>query len=158
MAELSCPVALLGAVAVSDRIVLPNVSRVSGARLRREFVDAETGEAAPREDQVKGYETESGEFVEFEPEEIAALVPDSDKKLCADRFVPLADVDLMFLDRPYFLAPAIWRGRRSTASSETRLPRKGGGPGAGGAVPAAAPRADPAGGRRPDRHDAGLRP
>ena len=105
VAELSCPVALLGAVAASDRIVLHNVSRASGARLRREFFDAETGEEVPREDQVKGYETESGEFVEFEPEEIAALVPDSDKTLCADRFVPLAEVDPLFLDRPYFLVP-----------------------------------------------------
>jgi len=158
VAELSCPVALLGAVAVSDRIVLPNLSRVSGARLRREFVDAETGEAAPREDQVKGYETESGEFVEFEPEEIAALVPDSDKTLCADRFVPLADVDLMFLDRPYFIAPAFGGGGGLPPRPRRACGGKGRGPGACGAVPAAAPRADPAGGRRPDRHDAGLRP
>lgn len=105
VAELSCPVALLGVVAAGERIVLHTVSRASGARLRREFVDAETGEEVPREDQVKGYETESGEFVEFEPEEIAALVPDSDKMLCADRFVPLAEVDPLFFDRPYFLAP-----------------------------------------------------
>lgn len=97
---------LLGVVAAGERIVLHTVSRASGARLRREFVDAETGEEVPREDQVKGQrDGKSAAFIEFELEEIAALAPDSDKTLCADRFVPLAEVDPLFLDRPYFLAP-----------------------------------------------------
>lgn len=105
VAELGCPVSLLSAVTTSDRIVLHNVSRSSGSRLRRELVDGETGAVVPREDQVKGYESDSGDFVEFEPEEIAALVPDGEKTLAAERFVPLAEVDPLFLDRPYFLVP-----------------------------------------------------
>src|SRR5690606_9060551 len=58
--ELSCPVALYTAASTSDRIAFHMLNRRTGHRLRRQFVDSETGKAVERDDQVKGYETAPG--------------------------------------------------------------------------------------------------
>jgi DNA end-binding protein Ku len=42
----------------------------------------------------------------LEPEEIAATVPQSDKSLAVAAFIPCADIDDLYFDRPYYLAPA----------------------------------------------------
>jgi DNA end-binding protein Ku len=58
-----------------------------------------------REDQVKGYEIENGDFVVLETEEIAAAVPESDKTLKIEAFVPCDEIDDVYFDKPYYLAP-----------------------------------------------------
>ena len=103
--ELVCPVALHAAASTSDRVSFHVVNRETGHRVRRVYVDAETGKPVEREDQVRGYETESGKTVILEPDEIAELIPESDKVLHLEAFVPCSEVDTLFLDRPYYLTP-----------------------------------------------------
>lgn len=104
--ELSCAVALYTAVSTSERISFHMVNRDTGHRLRREYVDSETGKPVDRDDQVKGYDLGEGEFVVLEPEEVAAVIPEADKTLDLDTFVACSDIDGVFFDRPYYLAPA----------------------------------------------------
>ena len=106
MAELACPVSLYTAVSTSDRIAFHTLNRATGHRVRRQFVDSETGKPVEREDQIKGYQVSQGEYVTFEPDEIASLLPESDKALAVDTFVPCREIDEVFLDRPYFLTPS----------------------------------------------------
>ena len=106
IAELSVPVGLYAAASTSERIVLHTINRSTGNRVRREFVDAETGEAVDRDDQVKGYEVTKGEYVSIEPDEIAAVMPQGDKTLTISAFVDLADVDDLYFDKPYYLGPS----------------------------------------------------
>jgi DNA end-binding protein Ku len=82
------------------------LNRRTGNRLQRQFADSETGAVVDREDQVKGYEAGSGEYIVLEPEEVAAAVPESDKTLSVSAFIRCSDVDDIYFDRPYFLAPA----------------------------------------------------
>jgi len=42
----------------------------------------------------------------LEPDEIAAVVPDSDKRLKVERFVACGEIDDVYFDRPYYLAPS----------------------------------------------------
>lgn len=105
IAELSCPVALYTAAATSERIAFHILNRDTGHRVRREFVDSETGKPVEADDQAKGYEVGQDEYVMLDPDEIAAAVPDSDKTLRIETFIPCADVDVVYLDRPYYLAP-----------------------------------------------------
>ena len=42
----------------------------------------------------------------FEPDEITAAVPEGDKTLAVSAFIPCAEVDDLYFDRPYYLAPA----------------------------------------------------
>lgn len=106
LGELSCPIALYTATSTSERISFHTLNRQSGNRVRREYVDAETGKPVPKEEQIKGYETAPGEYVLLEPEDVAAAVPVSDKKLTIEHFVGPGEVDDIYLDKPYYLAPA----------------------------------------------------
>ncbi|GGC60996.1 non-homologous end joining protein Ku [Chelatococcus reniformis] len=104
--ELTCPVALYTAASTSDRITLHTLNRETGHRVRRQFVDEESGEVVPPDDQVKGFPTDNGSYVIFQPEEIAAVMPESQKTLDVEAFVPAGEVDRVFFDKPYFLAPS----------------------------------------------------
>ncbi|KKX30645.1 Ku protein [Rhizobium sp. LC145] len=104
--ELSCPVALYTAASTSDRVSFHIINRETGNRVHRQMVDAETGREIDSEDIVKGFEVASGEYVILEPEEIKAAVPESDKTLSLETFIPCNGVDTLYLDRPYYLAPA----------------------------------------------------
>ncbi|MBS7540471.1 non-homologous end joining protein Ku [Ancylobacter lacus] len=105
LAELTCPVGLYTAASTSDRVSFHTLNRRTGHRVHRQFVDRDTGAVVEREEQVKGYELAPDSYLALEPEEIAAAVPDSDKTLAVDSFVPCAAIDDVFLDRPYYLAP-----------------------------------------------------
>jgi DNA end-binding protein Ku len=106
IADVTVPVGLYSAASTSERIALHTINRPTGHRVRREFVDAETGDAVERDDQVKGYEVAKGEYVSVEPDEIAAIIPHGDKTLTVSAFVDLAGVDDLYFDKPYYLAPA----------------------------------------------------
>ncbi|WP_020179442.1 Ku protein [Methylopila sp. M107] len=104
--EVACPIALYTAASTSDRIAFHTLNRETGNRVRRRYVDSETGEPVEHDDQVKGYEVSSGEYVTLEPDEVAAAVPDSDKTLEIDSFIACDDIDDVYFDKPYYLAPA----------------------------------------------------
>jgi DNA end-binding protein Ku len=110
IAELTCPVALYTAASTSDRIAFHTINRTTGNRVRRQFVDSDTGKTVEKDDQVKGYETGSGEYVVLEPEEVAAAVPHSDKTLAVNAFVRCRDIDDVYFDKPYYLAPSDGHG------------------------------------------------
>lgn len=106
IAEVSCPVALYTAASTSERISFHTINRRTGNRVHREFVDSETGKSVEREDQVKGYETSPGEHIVLTAEEVAAAVPDSDKVMSVEAFLPCGEVDDVYFDKPYYLAPS----------------------------------------------------
>ncbi|NKM38303.1 Ku protein [Rhizobium laguerreae] len=103
--EVAVPVALYTAASSSERIAFNTLNRKTGNRVRREFVDSETGDPVEREDQVKGFEIEDGRYVVLEPDEVAAAIPNSDKTLTVEAFIPCDEVDDVYFDKPYYLAP-----------------------------------------------------
>lgn len=109
LGALSCGVGLYAAASTSERVSLHLVNRATGGRLRRKYVDEETGETVETDDQIKGYEIAKGEFLPVEGDEIEAVVARSgdavkDKTIKVDGFLACADIDAAFLDRPYFIA------------------------------------------------------
>jgi DNA end-binding protein Ku len=106
LGEVSCPVALYTGASTAERVSFHILNRKTGHRVHREFVDAETGERVEAKQQVKGYETGGGDYIAFEPEEIATAVPEADKTLDVEAFVPCGQVDDVYFDRPYYLAPS----------------------------------------------------
>ncbi|PWL16558.1 Ku protein [Falsochrobactrum shanghaiense] len=103
--QLLCPVALYTAASTSERVSFHLLNRKTGNRLSREFVDSDTGKPVAREDQVKGYEVSSGNYISFDPEEVASAIPENDKTLNVTRFVKCNEIDDVYFDRPYYLAP-----------------------------------------------------
>ncbi len=104
--ELTCPVALYTAASTSERVTFHTINRSTGHRVHRQFVDSETGKPVEKNDQVKGYEVGRGDYVVLDPEEVAAAVPNSDKTLSVSAFIGCADIDDVYFDKPYYLAPA----------------------------------------------------
>ncbi|RAL97895.1 Ku protein [Agrobacterium sp. MS2] len=103
--EVACPVALYTAASSSERIAFNTLNRRTGNRVKREFIDSETGDPVERDAQVKGYEIENGQYIVLEPDEVAAAVPHSDKTLKIDAFIPCSEIDSVYFDKPYYLAP-----------------------------------------------------
>jgi DNA end-binding protein Ku len=103
--EVSCPVALYTAASSSERIAFNTLNRKTGNRVKREFIDSETGNPVERDDQVKGYEVDNGRYIVLEPDEVAAVVPESDKTLNIEAYIPCSQIDTTYFDKPYYLAP-----------------------------------------------------
>src|SRR5690349_20674848 len=77
----------------------------TGSRINQTRVDASTGEEVSYEDLVKGYEISSDRYVVIEPHELEAIEPRKTKTIGIEDFVGLADIDPIFYDHPYYLAP-----------------------------------------------------
>jgi len=112
---VSCPIGLYTAASTAERIAFHILNRKTGHRVHREFVDAETGERVEAKQQVKGYEIGTGDYIAFDPEEIAKAVPEADKTLDVKAFVPCDRVDDAYFDRPYHLAPSAPAGAEAFA-------------------------------------------
>jgi DNA end-binding protein Ku len=74
-------------------------------RIQMKRTNPVTGEDVPYERIVKGYEVAPDRYVIVEPEELEALEPRRTKTIDILDFVELADIDPIFYDHPYYLAP-----------------------------------------------------
>lgn len=106
IAEVTCPVSLYTAASTSERISFHTLNRKTGNRVQRQFIDEASGKPVESADQVKGYDKGNGEYVILEPEEIAAAIPESDKTLTVETFLPCDEIDDIFFDKPYYVAPS----------------------------------------------------
>ncbi|KQV41529.1 Ku protein [Rhizobium sp. Root1204] len=104
-AEISCPVALHSAASTSERVSFNTLNRMTGNRVRREYVDINTWKVVEKEDQIKGYEVDDNRYILFEPDELSAVVPPSDKTLRIQSYVPFQEIDDLYFDKPYYLLP-----------------------------------------------------
>jgi DNA end-binding protein Ku len=77
----------------------------TGSRINQKRVDASTGEEVAYEDLVKGYEISSDRYVVIEPGELEAVEPKKTKTIDIEDFVDLQDIDPIYYDHPYYLAP-----------------------------------------------------
>lgn len=102
---VSCPVALYPATSSRERISFHIMNRKTGDRTRYLVVDSETGEPVEPEDRVRGYEISKNNYVFVEDEEIESVKIESTHTIDIDNFVPRKEVDEIYLDSPYYLAP-----------------------------------------------------
>jgi DNA end-binding protein Ku len=101
---VSVPVQLFTAVRSHD-VRFTQLHEGTGARVKQRRVDAETGEEVPFDDIVKGYEVEPGRYVIVDPEELDELDPEASRLIEICDFVDQAEIDPVYYDRPYHLAP-----------------------------------------------------
>lgn len=104
--DLVCGVALYAATSTAERVSFHIINRKTNHRVSRRMVDSDTGRTVQRDDIVKGYETSGGTSVILEPEEIASVVPKSDKTLDVTSFIGAEEIDPVFFEKPYFLMPS----------------------------------------------------
>ncbi len=78
----------------------------TGSRIQQKRVDPTTGEEVPYENIVKGYELAPDRYVVITPEELESLDPAKTRSIDITDFVSLDDIDPIYFDHPYYLAPA----------------------------------------------------
>lgn len=77
----------------------------TGARIKYKKVSAADGDEVPAEQIIKGYELSSGAYVMVGDDEMAALDPEASRTIDIEEFVDLADIDPLFYDSAYLVAP-----------------------------------------------------
>lgn len=81
------------------------LSSKTGVRIAQKRVDPKTGEEVPYQDIVKGFELSPERYVLIEPGELETLQPKKTKTIEIEDFVELSEIDPVFYDHPYYLAP-----------------------------------------------------
>lgn len=102
---VSCPVALYPSASSSEKVSLHMLNGETGHRLKQQYVDAETGDVVERDDRVKGYEVSKGDYIIISDDELADVKIESSHTIDIERFVPKAEIDRVYFDNNYYLAP-----------------------------------------------------
>ncbi|HLU49661.1 MAG TPA: Ku protein, partial [Planctomycetota bacterium] len=74
--------------------------------LTRRYECPEHGRFLSRDEIVRGYELDDGEFVVVTDDELESLAPEKSRAIDLRKFVDIAEVDPMYFRRSYFLTPA----------------------------------------------------
>jgi len=109
---VNVPVGLYSAT--EDRSIHFNQFRAgTSERIRNKRVSEQTGEEVAYSDIVKGYDLGGGEYVILTPEELTSLAPGPSHTIEVTDFVELSEIDPIYFDKPYFLAPHGKNGDRA---------------------------------------------
>ena len=103
---VTCAVELSGATTQSEKVSFRTLNRQTGNAVRRQYMDSASGKPVNEKSEVRGYEVEKDEFLIIEDEDIEAVQIESSHTLSLDSFVEKADVDPVYIEKPYYLTPA----------------------------------------------------
>lgn len=101
---VTCPVALYTATSSGGDVHFNLINPKTNNRIKMITTDPDTG-PVDRADLVKGYEVSDGQYVLLTDEEIKSVKLESTKTIDIERFVPATDIDRIYWDNPYYLAP-----------------------------------------------------
>jgi DNA end-binding protein Ku len=102
---LNVPVRLYSAVARRN-IALREIRESDNARIKHRRVAEGTDEEVPYESIIKAYEVTPGQYVPLTKDELQAMAPEKTRAIEVQDFVDLDQIDPMYFDSPYYLAPA----------------------------------------------------
>lgn len=81
------------------------IHKECGSRLKMQYICATEGEVVERDDMVKGYEFARGQYVLFSEDELKALDAQGNNQIDIEEFVPLDQVDRLYVDKTYYVGP-----------------------------------------------------
>lgn len=101
---VSCPVKLFPATSASERISFNQLHKDTHNRINMKPVDPELG-LVERSDLVRGYEYEDKQYIIIEDSDLEAVRIESSHTMNIEAFVDQDEVDVIYQDAPYYLAP-----------------------------------------------------
>ena len=101
---VTCPVALYTATNAGGDVHFNLINPKTNNRIKMITTDPDTG-PIERSSLVKGYEVAKGEYILLTDEEIKSVKLESTKTIEIERFVPADEIDRIYWDNPYYLAP-----------------------------------------------------
>jgi len=102
---VNIPVGLYSATRSGNDIKFRMLRRTDRSPIRYKRVAETDGREVPWEEIVKGYEYEKGQFVILDEEDFKRVNLASNQTVDIKEFVKLEEIDPMYFDQPYFLAP-----------------------------------------------------
>lgn len=122
---VSCPVALFPATSSSERVSFHLINRETGHRLKQQYVDSVSGDVVEPQDRMRGYEIGKGDYVPVEDEELKDVQIESTHTIEIESFVPRAEIDDVFLDNRYYVAPDDKVGEEAFAVIREAMRKRG---------------------------------
>ena len=104
LALVSIPVEIYTATKSGAKISFNQIHEPSGKRVKYEKVVPGIG-PIDTDEIIKGYEVSKGEYVLLEDEEIEAVKIESRKTLELVQFVDQGEIDPLYFEKPYYVAP-----------------------------------------------------
>ena len=101
---VNVPIKLYSAVS-KKTVRFHQLHGTTGTRIQQRRVDPSTGEEVPYEEIVKGYEIGKERYVVITPDELESLDPEKTRTIEIEDFVEEAEIDPIYYDHPYYLAP-----------------------------------------------------
>jgi DNA end-binding protein Ku len=102
---VSVPVALYSATHEHE-VSFHQFEKGTSDRIRYRRVNERTGDEVEYDDIVKGADVGGGDYVMLEHDELDSVAPGRSRSLEIHRFVDLGDVDPIYYQKTYYLAPA----------------------------------------------------
>src|SRR6516165_9367113 len=121
----SCPIALYPATSEREKISFHQLNKNTGHRIKYRKVDAETGNEVESSDIIKGYEVGKDQYIEIDPEELEAVAIESKRTIDIDEFVPKEEIDELYLNSPYYIAPDGEVGQQAFAVIREAIRKEG---------------------------------
>ncbi|MEQ8410131.1 MAG: Ku protein [Erythrobacter sp.] len=104
LALVAIPVELYSATKAGSKIRFNQIHEPSGKRISHEKVVPGIG-PVDKEEIIRGYEVSKGSYVLLEDEEIEAVRIESRRTLELVQFVDSGEIDPLYFERPYYVAP-----------------------------------------------------
>ncbi|HET9860621.1 MAG TPA: Ku protein [Nocardioidaceae bacterium] len=101
---VSVPVKLYAATESHD-VSFRQVHAKDGGRIKYQRVCSIDGEEVPYADIAKGYETDDGQMVILDDDDLAELPSSSSREISVEKFVPSDQIDPLLLEKSYYLEP-----------------------------------------------------
>ena len=101
---VSCAVKMFPATSTAERVSFNQLHKDTHNRINMKPVDPELG-LVERSDLVRGYEYEDKQYIIIEDEDLEAVRIESNHTVNIEAFVDESEVDVIYQDAPYYLAP-----------------------------------------------------
>ena len=101
---VSVPVKLYAATESHD-VQFRQVHAKDGGRIKYQRVCSIDGEDVAYADIAKGYETDDGQMVILDDDDLADLPSSSSREISVEKFVPSEQIDPLLLEKSYYLEP-----------------------------------------------------
>jgi DNA end-binding protein Ku len=112
---VTCPVELYPATSEREKVRFNQLNRHTGNRIQYQKVDAGTGDEVAYDDIVKGFQFEKDNYVQIEADEIDAIKLDTNHVIDIVSFVPAKEIDGLYFNEPYYIAPSEEHGEEAFA-------------------------------------------
>jgi DNA end-binding protein Ku len=122
---VSCPIQVFPAISEREKIRFHQINRKTRNRIKYCKLDAVTGKPVSDEDIVKGYEMGKGRYVEITDDELETVAIGSKHTIEIDQFVPRSEIDELYWNIPYYIAPEGEVGRQAFAVIREAIKKEG---------------------------------